>query len=182
MLVNTKEMFQRAKEGGYAIAAPDYWDSVSCKTFVKTCEKLGIPTVLSYAQAHLDMQSLEEAYNTGSFFAKQSAMPVALHLDHGQSFDFCKRAIDLGFTSVMIDASMETFEKNVEITKQVVEYAHAHGVTVEAELGHVGTGETYASEQNDSIYTEVEAAVEFVKQTGVDSLAVSIGTAFTIMG
>lgn len=170
-------MFAKAKQNGYAVAAPDFWDSNSCKAYCECAEELGVPCVLSYAQVHKDMMSIEEAYTIGKFFAEKVKTPVALHLDHGQDVETCKKAVDLGFTSVMIDASSEEYEVNVKRTKEVVDYAHAHGVVVEAELGHVGTGETYASDKNDSIYTEVEMAKKFVAETGVDSLAVSIGTA-----
>lgn len=177
MLVSTKEMFAKAKKGAYAIVAPDFWDSNSCRTYVECAEELNVPCVLSYAQVHKDMLSLQEAYALGKFYAEKATVEVALHLDHGQDVETCKRAIDLGFTSVMIDASIETYEVNVARTKEVVDYAHARGVVVEAELGHVGGGETYASDNSDSIYTEVDMAVKFVEETGVDSLAVSIGTA-----
>lgn len=177
MLVTTKEMFAKAKQNGYAIVAPDFWNSNSCKAYVETAEELGVPCVLSYAQVHKDMMSIEEAYAIGKFFSEKSKCEVALHLDHGQDVETCKKAVDLGFTSVMIDASSESYEVNVARTKEVVEYAHAHGVVVEAELGHVGTGETYSTDKNDSIYTEVAMAKQFVEDTGVDSLAVSIGTA-----
>ena len=177
MLVTTKKMFEKAKREGYAIVAPDFWNSTSCKAYVECAEELGVPCVLSYAQVHKDMMSIEEAFTIGKFFAEKANTQIALHLDHGQDVQTCKKAIDLGFTSVMIDASSETYEVNVARTKEVVEYAHAHGVVVEAELGHVGTGETYASDKNDSIYTEVDVAKKFVEETGVDSLAVSIGTA-----
>jgi len=177
MLVTTKEMFAKAKKNGYAIVAPDFWNSNSCKAYVETADELGVPVVLSYAQVHKDMMCIEEAFTLGKFYGEKASVEVALHLDHGQDVETCKKAVDLGFTSVMIDASSETYEVNVARTKEVVEYAHAHGVVVEAELGHVGTGETYASDNNDSIYTEVAMAKKFVEETGVDSLAVSIGTA-----
>lgn len=105
-------------------------------------------------------------------------MPVVLHLDHGEDVDFIKRAITLGFTSVMIDASQASFEENVKITKEVVAFAHQHNVTVEAELGHVGAGQNYENHGlTDSIYTEVEDVLAFIEQTNIDSLAISIGTA-----
>ena len=105
-------------------------------------------------------------------------MPIVLHLDHGEDFDFIKQAIDLGFTSVMIDASKESLENNIEITKKVVDYAHPRNVTVEAELGHVGAGTNYENhETTDSIYTEVKDVQTFIENTNVDSLAISIGTA-----
>ena len=177
MLVTTKEMLAKAKAEGYAVVAPDYWDNNSCRAFVQVAEKLNQPVILSYAQAHSEMLSLEEAYMIGKFYGERASVPVALHLDHGQDVETCKRAVDLGFTSVMIDASSEPYEVNAARTKEVVEYAHSHGVVVEAEMGHVGSGETYGSCNNDSIYTEVDMAVKFVEETNVDSLAVSIGTA-----
>lgn len=182
MLVTTKEMFARSREKGYAIVAPDYWDSHSCKTYVETAEELHVPVILSFAQAHQDMLSLEEAYELGRFYGEKSSMPVALHLDHGLDVETVKKAVDMGFTSVMIDASAQPYEVNVARTKEVCDYAHAHGVVVEAELGHVGSGDVITSENQEAladdnnIYTEVDMAVRFVKETGVDSLAVSIGT------
>ena len=182
MLVNTKEMFEKSMKGHYAIVAPDYWDSNSCRTYVETAEELKVPVILSFAQAHRDMLSLEEAYMIGSFYGMRSRMPVALHLDHGQDIETCKKAIDLGFTSVMIDASSKDFETNVAMTREIFEYAHERNVTVEAELGHVGSGDVITSEnaealhEDKNIYTEPEVAKRFVEETGVDSLAVSIGT------
>ncbi|MCR5066501.1 MAG: class II fructose-bisphosphate aldolase [Erysipelotrichaceae bacterium] len=177
MLVTTKNMFEKAKAGNYAVVAPDYYDNNSCRDYVQVAEELHQPIILSYAEVHKEMLSIEEAALIGRYYGEKANVEVALHLDHGQSLESVKAAIANGFTSVMIDASMKPFEENVAITKEVVDYAHAHGVVVEAEIGHVGTGVTYASDNNDSIYTEVEAAKKFVELTGVDSLAVSIGTA-----
>ena len=182
MLVTTKEMFEKSRKKGYAIVAPDYWDSNSCKTYVETAERLGVPVILSFAQAHQDMLSLEEAYTLGKFYGEKASVPVAVHLDHGQDFETVKKAVDMGFTSVMIDASAQPYEVNVARTKEVCDYAHAHGVVVEAELGHVGSGDVITSENMEalhddkSIYTDVETAKRFVEETGVNSLAVSIGT------
>lgn len=178
MLVTSKEMLERAKAGGYALVAPDYYDNNSCRAFVQVAEELNQPLVLSFAaEVHDSILSLEEAALIGRYYAEKAKVDVALHLDHGTKFDTIKKAIAYGFTSVMIDASSCDFEENVRRTKEVVEYAHARGVVVEAEIGHVGSGETYATDQDDSIYTEVEAAKKFVELTGVDSLAISIGTA-----
>ena len=182
MLVTTKEMFERSRERGYAIVAPDFWDSNSCRTYVETAEELGVPVILSFAQAHSDMLSIEEALALAKFYGEKASVPVAIHLDHGLDVETVKRAVDLGYTSVMIDASAQPYEVNVARTKEVCEYAHAHGVVVEAELGHVGSGDVITSENAEAlkddrnIYTEVEMAKAFVKETGVDSLAVSIGT------
>lgn len=182
MLVTTKEMFEKSRKEGYAIVAPDYWDSNSCKTYVETAEELGVPVILSFAQAHSEMLSVEEAYAIAKYYGEKASVPVAIHLDHGLDVETVKKAVDLGYTSVMIDASSQPYEVNVARTKEVCDYAHAHGVVVEAELGHVGSGDVITSEnkealENDnSIYTEVEMAKNFVAETGVDSLAVSIGT------
>ena len=182
MLVTTKEMFERSRERGYAIVAPDFWDSNSCRTYVETAEELGVPVILSFAQAHSDMLSIEEALALAKFYGEKASVPVAIHLDHGLDVETVKRAVDLGYTSVMIDASAQPYEVNVARTKEVCEYAHARGVVVEAELGHVGSGDVITSENAEAlkddrnIYTEVEMAKAFVKETGVDSLAVSIGT------
>ena len=177
MLVSSKQILLNAREGNYAVVAPDFFDNNSARDYVAVAEEMGKPIILSFAQAHMEMLSVEEAATIGKFYGERAKTEVVLHLDHGQDFETIKKAIDNGFTSVMIDASFKPFEENVALTKQVVEYAHAHGVTVEAEIGHVGTGETYGSENNDSVYTEVDMAVKFVELTNVDSLAVSIGTA-----
>lgn len=178
MLVNSKEMLLKASKEGYAVPATNFIDLDSARTFVTVAEKLNKPLMLPFAQAHKDLISLEEAALIGKYLAEKVSVPVVLHLDHGEDFDFIKRAIDLGFTSVMIDASKESLEDNIKITKKVVEYAHQKNVTVEAELGHVGAGTNYENhETTDSIYTEVKDVQRFIKETDVDSLAISIGTA-----
>ncbi len=178
MLVNSKKILLEAKRGNYAVPAPDFLDLDSARTFVQVAEEVGRPIVLSFAQAHREVISLEEAAVVGRFMADSVKVPIVLHLDHGQDADYIARAIELGFSSVMIDASMENFEENVRRTKEIVKMAHPRNITVEAEIGHVGQGENYQDYNNsDSVYTTVEEAVEFVRQTDVDSLAVSIGTA-----
>lgn len=178
MLINSKELFQEAKSKGYAIPATNFIDLDSARTFVDVAEERGLPLILPYAQSHSDILSLEEAAIIGKYMAERVSVPVVLHLDHGQDKDFIFRAIELGFSSVMIDASQLAFEDNIAITREVVEYAHKFNVTVEAELGHVGANDTSeAAEITDSIYTEVEDVIEFVEKTNVDSLAISIGTA-----
>jgi len=178
MLVTSKELFKKAQADNYAIPSANFIDLDSARAYVKVAEREKKPLILAFAQAHKDIIALEEAAIVGKFYAEQAKTPVVLHLDHGEDFDYIKRAIDLGFSSVMIDASQDSFEENVRKTKEVVEYAHARGVVVEAEIGYVGSGVNYENHsESDSIYTEVEDAVEFVAQTGVDSLAVSIGTA-----
>lgn len=178
MLVNSKELFKIAKKKKFAIPATNFIDLNSARLYVQTAEKRNLPLILPFAQSHSDLISLEEAALIGKFHAEKVSVPIVLHLDHGEDVNFIRRAIDLGFTSVMIDASQKSFEDNVKITKEVVKYAHQHDVTVEAELGYVGANENYEShEELESIYTEVDEVLEFVEQTNVDSLAISIGTA-----
>lgn len=175
MLVTSKKLFQIAKEKHFAIPSANFVDMDSLKWHLETAEELNLPIVISLAESHLNrLITIEDAATMAKIWGEQAKVPVVLHLDHGQSFEMCKKAIDLGFTSVMIDGSMKPFEENVAITKKVIEYAHDKGVVVEAEIGHVGSNEV---ESDNDIYTTVEEATKFVEQTGVDSLAVSIGTA-----
>ncbi|MEG0853740.1 MAG: class II fructose-bisphosphate aldolase [Angelakisella sp.] len=177
MLVNSQKVLLDAKNGGYGLPAPDYLDLDSARVFAKVAERFNMPLLLSYPQVISNSLPLEEAAAVGKIIAERASVPVVLHLDHGEDFTFIKRAIDLGFTSVMIDASMDSFEENIRKTREVVEYAHPRGVTVEAEIGHVGHGINLAEIGfTDSVYTTVEEAVRFVELTNVDSLAVSIGT------
>ncbi len=178
LLVNSKKILLEAKKGGFAIPATNFIDLDSARAYTKVAEQRGLPLILSFAQAHKNLISLEEAALIGKYFAEKSTVPVVLHLDHGEDKEFIFKAIDLGFKSVMIDASSETFEDNIKISKEIVEYAHSKDITVEAELGHVGAGENYEShDMTDSVYTEVDDVIEFVEKTKVDSLAISIGTA-----
>lgn len=179
MLVTSKEMFEKAREGGYAIPAPNFIDLESLRWHVETAEKLNVPLILPLAEAHIGENiTLEDAALVGKKYAAAAKVPVALHLDHGTDPEIIKKAVDLGFTSVMIDASMESFEENVRRTKEIIAYAHARGAVVEAEIGHVGAGENYENhDESDSQYTTVKEARRFVEETGVDSLAISIGTA-----
>lgn len=178
MLVSSKELFKVANQNNFAIPATNFIDLDSARTYVETAEKLNKPLILAFAESHMDLISLEEAALIGKYLAEKSNAPVVLHLDHGETESVIKKAIELGFSSVMIDASRETIEENIRKTKAIVEYAHSKGVVVEAEIGHVGSGVNYETpEETDSIYTEVEDAIRFVEETNVDSLAVSIGTA-----
>ena len=178
MLVNSRVMLQEARRNGYAVPSPDFFNQTSLRAYIETAEALDQPIIVAYSEAFRNTLSIEEAAWMGKYYAEKVQVPVALHVDHGFSTDFVKACIDAGFTSVMIDASNQSLNENIRITKEIVQYAHPHNVTVEAEIGHVGSGENYEShEQTDSIYTEVEDAVLFAEQTSVDSLAVSIGTA-----
>ena len=177
MLVTTKEMFAAAEKNNYAIPAANFFDLDSARTFVETADRLKKPLILAFAQAHMEMMSLEEAALIGKYLAEKSSSPVALHLDHGQDEAVIKQAIELGFTSVMIDASEDSFAENVRRSKAIADYAHERQVVVESEIGHVGSGDSLEASNSDSIYTDFHEAVNFAEQTGVDSLAVSIGTA-----
>ncbi|MBL4854669.1 MAG: class II fructose-bisphosphate aldolase [Robiginitomaculum sp.] len=178
MKVSSKHLYQVAKGQHFAIPHANFIDSDSARAYVTVAQRRGLPLLLAYAQSHSSILSLEEAAAIGNYYADSVEVPVVLHLDHGADFDFIKKAIDLGFTSVMIDASQGSFEDNIAITKKVVAYAHERGIVVEAELGHVGANDTSeADEVTDSVYTEVTDVQAFMKATHVDSLAVSIGTA-----
>ena len=179
MLVTSKELFKKAQEGKFAIPAPNFIDLESLRWHVETAERHNLPLILALAEAHIGENiTLEDAALLGKKYAEEAKVPVVLHLDHGTTPEVIKKAIDLGFSSVMIDASQDTFEENVRKTKDIIDYAHPKGVVVEAEIGHVGAGENYENhETSDSQYTTVEEAKKFAEETGVDSLAISIGTA-----
>ena len=176
MLVNSKELFKKAQEGHYAIPSANVLDMESIKYHVGVAQELGLPLIVGVAEAHLgDNLTLEDAALVGKKYADAASVPVVLHLDHGMSVETCKKAIDLGFTSVMIDASMKSVEENVAITKEVVEYAKAKDVSVEAEIGHVASN--FDENDTDALYTTAEEAKKFCEESGCDSLAISIGTA-----
>ena len=176
MLVNSKALFKKAQEGHYAIPSSNVLDMESIKAHVGVAEELGLPLIIGVAEGHLGPNmSLEDVALIGRKYAEEASVPVVLHLDHGMSIETCKKAIDLGFTSVMIDASMKSFEENVAITKEVVEYAKAKDVSVEAEIGHVASN--FDTNDTEALYTQPEEAKRFAEESGCDSLAISIGTA-----
>ena len=177
-LVTTTEMFKKAYEGGYAIGAFNINNMEIVQGITEAAHELNSPVILqaskgarAYANSVYLVKLVEGA------LALYPDLPVALHLDHGPDFETCKDCIDNGFTSVMIDASSKPFEENIEITRKVVEYAHAHGVVVEAELGTLaGIEDDVKVSAEDSSYTNPDDVEEFVGKTGVDSLAIAIGT------
>jgi ketose-bisphosphate aldolase len=178
LLVSSKELFKVSRKNNFAIPATNFVDQGSIKAYIEVAEKLNLPIILAYAEVHKEFLSFDEAVYLGKYYAEKAKIPAVLHLDHGTTKELIIRAIDEGFKSVMIDASMDSFENNVKRTKEIVEYAHLRGVVVEAEIGHVGGGEDYNSKDDSgSIYTTVEEAKKFIELTEVDSLAVSIGTA-----
>ena len=176
-LVTTKDMFRKAYEGGYAIGAFNVNNMEIVQGITMAANELRAPLILQVSKgarayaSHTYLMKLVEAA------VAETGLPIALHLDHGDSFELCKSCIDGGFTSVMIDASSKPFEENIAITKQVVEYAHDHGVVVEAELGTLaGIEDEVKVEEGQASYTRPEEVQEFVERTGCDSLAIAIGT------
>lgn len=176
-LVTTKEMFEKAYEGGYAIGAFNVNNMEIIQGITEAAKECNAPVILQVSKG-------ARAYANRTYLVKlveaaviETGLPIALHLDHGDSFETCKECVDDGFTSVMIDASSKSLEENIELTKKVVEYAHAHGVVVEAELGTLaGVEDEVKVDAVDSSYTRPEDVERFVKETGCDSLAIAIGT------
>lgn len=174
-LVTTKEMFKKAYEKGYAIGAFNINNLESIQGIIKACKEKRSAVILQCSTGAIKYAGMDYLIALVKAAVEESKLDIALHLDHGPDFETCKKCIDAGFTSVMIDGSHHKFQDNVRITTQVVEYAHSKGVTVEAELG-VLAGVEDDVVADDHIYTNPDEAVEFVKQTGCDSLAIAIGT------
>ena len=176
-IVTSKEMFRKAYNGGYAIGAFNVNNMEIVQGITEAAAELRAPLILQVSKG-------ARAYANHTYLMKlveaaviETGLPICLHLDHGDSFELCKSCIDGGFTSVMIDASSKPFEENIAITKQVVEYAHDHGVVVEAELGTLaGIEDEVKVEEGHASYTRPEEVQEFVERTGCDSLAIAIGT------
>jgi fructose-bisphosphate aldolase class II len=176
-LVSTKEMFKKAYEGGYAIGAFNVNNMEIIQGITEAAKEENAPLILqasSGARKYANPTYLRKLVEAA---VEETGLPIALHLDHGDTFDLCKACIDSGFTSVMIDGSHHSFEDNIKLTKQVVEYAHDKGVTVEGELGRLaGIEDDVNVSSEDASYTRPEEVEEFVNRTGVDSLAIAIGT------
>ncbi len=176
-LVTSTEMFKKAYDGGYAIGAFNVNNMEIVQGITEAAAELNAPLILQVSKG-------ARAYANHTYLIKlveaaviETGLPIVLHLDHGDSFELCKSCIDGGFTSVMIDASSKPFAENIEITRKVVEYAHDHGVVVEAELGTLaGVEDEVKVKAEDSSYTRPEEVEEFVTKTGCDSLAIAIGT------
>ena len=176
-LVTSKEMFEKAYNGGYAIGAFNVNNMEIIQGITEAAAELKAPLILQVSKG-------ARAYANRTYLMKlveaaviETGLPICLHLDHGDSFEICKSCIDDGFTSVMIDASSKPFAENIALTRQVVEYAHDHGVVVEAELGTLaGIEDEVKVSAEDSSYTRPEEVEEFVEKTGCDSLAIAIGT------
>lgn len=176
-LVTTKEMFEKAYNGGYAIGAFNVNNMEIVQGITEAAKDLNAPLILQVSKG-------ARAYANHTYLIKlveaaviETGLPICLHLDHGDSYELCRDCIDGGFTSVMIDASSKPLDENIAITKKVVEYAHDHGVVVEAELGTLaGIEDEVKVKSEDSSYTRPEDVQEFVTRTGCDSLAIAIGT------
>lgn len=176
-LVTTKEMFKKAYEGGYAIGAFNINNMEILQGIVDAAEETGSNVIVQVSSSALKYARPTYLKKLVEAAVEDSTIDIALHLDHGADFDACKTAVDLGFTSVMIDGSHHDFEENIKVTKEVVEYAHSKGVVVEAELGRLaGVEDEVDVSAEDSSYTDPQQAKEFVERTGVDSLAIAIGT------
>ena len=176
-LVNTKEMFEKAYEGGYAIGAFNVNDMEIMQGIVAACKELNSPVILQVSGSARKYAHHAYLYHMVQAAIEETGLPIALHLDHGANFELCKDCIDGGFSSVMIDGSHLPYEENVAETRKVVEYAHAHGVTVEGELGQLaGIEDEVSVEADKANYTDPEQVQDFVTRTGVDSLAIAIGT------
>jgi fructose-bisphosphate aldolase class II len=176
-LVGTKEMFKKAYEGGYAIGAFNVNNMEIVQGITEAAAELNSPIILQCSAGARKYAKNEYLVHLVKAALEINDIPVALHLDHGADFDICKSCIDGGFTSVMIDGSSHTFKDNIELTKRVVEYAHKHGVVVEGELGQLaGIEDDVKVDSHEAHYTQPEEVEEFVKGTGVDSLAIAIGT------
>jgi fructose-bisphosphate aldolase class II len=180
-LVNTREMFAKAIEGGYAIPAFNFNNMEQMQAIIQACVEASSPVILqvsSGARKYANQTLLRYMAQGAVEYAKELGCEnpqIVLHLDHGDSFEICKECIDNGFSSVMIDGSHLPYEENIALTKKVVEYAHAHDVTVEAELGVLAGVEDEVSSEV-SHYTKPEEVVDFSTRSGCDSLAISIGT------
>ena len=176
-LVTTKKMFEHAYNGGYAVGAFNVNNMEIIQGIVQAAEKLESPLILQVSKGARNYANHTYLVKLVEAAIESSGLPIALHLDHGDSFELCKSCIDGGFTSVMIDGSSKSYEDNVALTKKVVEYAHAHGVVVEGELGTLaGVEDEVCVSAEDSSYTKPEEVYDFVTRTGVDSLAIAIGT------
>ncbi|WP_305044155.1 class II fructose-bisphosphate aldolase [Geoalkalibacter sp.] len=179
-LVNTRDMFKKAVNGGYAIPAYNFNNLEQLQAIMVACAETSSPVIVQVSKGAREYanQTMLRYMAMGAVAMVRemgSNIPIALHLDHGDTFELCKSCVDTGFSSVMIDGSHHSYEDNVALTRKVVEYAHAHDVTVEGELGVLAGIEDEVQAEH-STYTKPEEVEDFVKKTGVDSLAISIGT------
>ena len=176
-LVTSTEMFKKAYEGGYAIGAFNVNNMETIQIIVSAAKEENAPLILQVSSGARKYANPIYLRHLIEAAVEDTGLPIVMHLDHGDTFELCKDCIENGFTSVMIDASAHPFEENIKITKKVVEYAHDHGVVVEAELGKLaGVEDDVKVKDADAAYTDPNQVEEFVGRTGVDSLAIAIGT------
>jgi len=176
-LQNGTEIFKNALKGGYGVGAFNFINIETLKSILDTAEENKSPVIVQCSTGAIKYAGVEVLSAIAREYARKMTVPVCLNLDHGQTYEDCKKCIDAGFTNVMIDASHLPYEENIALTKKVVEYAHSKGVTVEAELGVLaGVEDEVSATEDDARYTNPKQAYEFVKATGVDSLAIAIGT------
>lgn len=187
MLVTLKEVLEQAKAEKKAVGAFNGTTLETIRGIIQAAEELGTPVILQHAHIHDNLMDLMEIGPIMKYYAERAKVPVALHLDHGSTYERCAQALTIGFTSVMYDASAKSYEENVAETAEIVKMAHAVGASVEAELGHIFTSEVVQGEGGssdsdsdynnlDDIYTDPEVAKDFVQKTDVDCLAVAFGT------
>jgi fructose-bisphosphate aldolase class II len=176
VLVTNKELMVPARKNGYGVAAFNVQNLESVKAIVEAAAEEKSPAILQITPSVIKYAGLGYITNLVKTAGKESPVPLSMHLDHGEDYETAIKCVDAGFTSVMIDGSFLKFEENVAVTKRVVEYARPKGVSVEAELGKLAGVEERSVEEKEAILTDPKTAVEFVEKTGVDTLAVAIGT------
>lgn len=176
MIVNLTSILKDAHLGKYAIGSFNVYSYETIKGVIESAIKLNKPTIVAFGERYLENMDFDSVYATVNALGKNTNTPIALHLDHCKSFEHIVQAIRAGFTSVMYDGSNLSFEENIKETKKIVSIAHSVNVSVEAELGGISLGDRSNEEEREQIYTDPNEAEIFVKETGVDALAVSIGT------
>ncbi|MGL5436204.1 MAG: class II fructose-bisphosphate aldolase [Lachnospiraceae bacterium] len=175
MLVSTKDMLVKAKEGKYAVANFCIWNVEMLSGVMEACEELRSPVILSFGSGFLQNTDINHFIHMMRSYATTTPLPASIHWDHGRSYDIVSHAIDIGYNSLMIDGSAYDFEENIRMTKEVVDKFQPMGIPIEAELGHVGAETDYEEALASYGYTDPSQAAEFVERTGIDSLAVAIG-------
>jgi len=180
MLASLKEVMSMAQEGGYAIGAFNTPNLECLLAVIHNAEEMNVPVIISHAQLHEEIAPLDDIGPLMVYAAKNAKVKVCVHLDHGEDLDYLKRALEIGFTSVMYDGSLHSYEENVANTKKAVELAAKYNADVEAEIGVMGGREAGAADSGkkaEDMYTDPDVAAKFVKETGIDALAASFGTA-----
>lgn len=183
MLVTLNQIIEEGRKRNIAVGSFNTPNFECLLAVLEAAEELDVPVIIAHAQCHEGVAPLSQIGPVMVEMAKRSKVPVCVHLDHGEDFDYCKKAIALGFTSVMIDYSTREYEENVAGTKEVVDFAHAHGVSVEAELGALPQregGEGAAAVDPTALYTKPELVPDYLARTGIDALAIAFGTAHGI--